>query len=309
MAAFVEINEILFTIGRMNPPTPGHLELIRTMIIQAISNNVPRIDIILSHSVGDSKNPLDCDKKYGYLVEERMIERLREQMIVSASENAVMQEKIANLHIVVRCMTPGRSPVLSAVDDMVNENIETRRMTENIIARIMVGADRDFTKMMVPHLANHDPPILFEQISVPRDNMEEYANMTIEELESIEEIPVQSISASFVRNVVMAQKYTLFSRLYANFLSQDAILEMYSTLFSVLTESSLVKKPKAKPAKAAKTVKATKPKPVVVKASTKAPGKKSVTASTKAPGKKGTASAKGGRGRRKTYKKYKKPLY
>jgi hypothetical protein len=111
--------------------------------------------------------------------------------------------------------------------------------------------------------------------------------------------------------VVLAQKYTLFSRLYANFLSQDAILEMYSTLFRVLTESSLVKKPKAKsaPAKAAKTVKATKPKPVVVKASTKAPGKKSVTASTKAPGKKGTASAKGGRGRRKTYKKYKKPLY
>jgi hypothetical protein len=308
MAAFVEINEILFTIGRMNPPTPGHLELIRTMIIQAISNSVPRIDIILSHSVGDSKNPLDCDKKYGYLVEERMIERLREQMIASASENEEIQGKIASLLIVVRCMTPGRSPVLAAVDDMVNENIETRRMTENITARIMVGADRDFTKMMVPHLANHDPPILFEQISVPRDNMEEYANITIEELESIEEIPVQSISASFVRNVVMAQKYTLFSRLYANFLSQDAILEMYSTLFSVLTESSLVKKPKAKPAKAAKTVKATKQKPVVVKASAKAPGKKG-TASAKAPGKKGTASAKGGRGRRKTYKKYKKLLY
>jgi len=309
MAAFVEINEILFTIGRMNPPTPGHLELIRTMIIQAISNNVPRIDIILSHSVGDSKNPLDCNTKYGYLVEERMIERLREQMIASVVGNAVMQEKIANLLIVVRCMTPGRSPVLAAVDDVVNENIGTRGLTENIVARIMVGADRDFTKMMEPYLAKHEPPILFEQISVPRDNMEEYANMTMEELESIDKIPVQSISASFVRNVVLAQKYALFSRLYANFLSQDAILEMYSTLFSLLTESSLVKKPKAKsaPAKAARavkatrTVKATKPKEDVVESTH--------VAKPKAPGKKGTASAKGGRGSRKTYKKYKKPLY
>jgi len=304
MAAFVEMNEILFTIGRMNPPTPGHLELMRTMIIHAISNHVPRIDIILSHSVGDSKNPLDCNTKYGYLVEEKMIERLREQMIASVVGNAEMQEKIANLHIVVRCMTPGRSPVLAAVDDMVNENIGTRGLTENIVARIMVGADRDFTKMMKPYLAKHEPPILFEQISVPRDNMEEYANMTMEELESIDEIPVQSISASFVRNVVLAEKYTLFSRLYANFLSQDAILEMYSTLFDVLTESMLVKKPKATPAKAAKTVKVTKSMLIAKTKSTK-----------KAPSKKGTTvSAKGGRGRRlgrrrKTYKKYKKPLY
>ena len=41
---------IILTIGRMNPPTTGHLLLIKEMIYKAIEDNLTRINIILSHS-------------------------------------------------------------------------------------------------------------------------------------------------------------------------------------------------------------------------------------------------------------------
>lgn len=65
-------NTIIFTIGRMNPPTPGHIKLIATMM-QSNFDLPPddlgrgRVYIILSHSEtvygSDAKNPLGCNRK------------------------------------------------------------------------------------------------------------------------------------------------------------------------------------------------------------------------------------------------------
>ena len=41
-------NTIIFTMVRMNPPTPGHLEVISNLIMEAISKNITRIFVILS---------------------------------------------------------------------------------------------------------------------------------------------------------------------------------------------------------------------------------------------------------------------
>ena len=40
-------NTIIFTMARMNPPTPGHLELIKTLIDQALRLKVNKVFIIL----------------------------------------------------------------------------------------------------------------------------------------------------------------------------------------------------------------------------------------------------------------------
>ena len=46
-----EETTILLTIGRMNPPTTGHLLLIKTMLQQALRENLSQINIILSQVI------------------------------------------------------------------------------------------------------------------------------------------------------------------------------------------------------------------------------------------------------------------
>ena len=57
------VYSIIFTIARMNPPTPGHFELIRKMFEEAILHNLKKIHIILSSKKDDIKNPLYAEEK------------------------------------------------------------------------------------------------------------------------------------------------------------------------------------------------------------------------------------------------------
>ena len=61
-------NTILFTIGRMNPPTSGHMMLIRKMMLYALNNNLTQINLILSGSVDNKKNPISCTEKRNLLI-------------------------------------------------------------------------------------------------------------------------------------------------------------------------------------------------------------------------------------------------
>jgi len=60
--------KMVFTIGRMNPPTSGHAKLISSLINLARENNLNNIGIVLS-STEDNKNPLSCHEKREYLSE------------------------------------------------------------------------------------------------------------------------------------------------------------------------------------------------------------------------------------------------
>jgi hypothetical protein len=55
-------NTLIFTVGRMNPPTPGHLELISEMLTMAKAKNVKQIYIFLSETRGP-KDPISCADK------------------------------------------------------------------------------------------------------------------------------------------------------------------------------------------------------------------------------------------------------
>jgi len=52
--------ELVLIIGRMNPPTSGHIKLIKQMMIYALTNKVSQVNIILSSTSNDPKNPLPC---------------------------------------------------------------------------------------------------------------------------------------------------------------------------------------------------------------------------------------------------------
>lgn len=58
---------IIFTIGRMNPPTPGHYELVENLFIHALKHHVRHIHIILSSKTDTCKNPLEPEYKRAFL--------------------------------------------------------------------------------------------------------------------------------------------------------------------------------------------------------------------------------------------------
>lgn len=55
-------NTFIFSFVRMNPPTPGHLSLIKSMIDKAIELKTNSVYIITSSSL-DGKNPLPCSRE------------------------------------------------------------------------------------------------------------------------------------------------------------------------------------------------------------------------------------------------------
>ena len=67
MASAGKNNSIIFTIGRMNPPTTGHLGMIYQMLEEANKQGLHDIFVILSHSQDNKKNPLLCSEKREFL--------------------------------------------------------------------------------------------------------------------------------------------------------------------------------------------------------------------------------------------------
>ena len=55
-------NTLVFTVARMNPPTPGHLELIREMLTMAKNKGIKQVYIFLSEKQG-AKDPISCADK------------------------------------------------------------------------------------------------------------------------------------------------------------------------------------------------------------------------------------------------------
>jgi nicotinamide mononucleotide adenylyltransferase len=84
---------IVFTIGRMNPPTSGHLKLIQTMMEKAFELNENKIYIILSHTQDNKTNPLYCSRKRELLTAEGMINKIKR-------ENPDLEK----IEVKIRCM-------------------------------------------------------------------------------------------------------------------------------------------------------------------------------------------------------------
>jgi hypothetical protein len=121
-------NTFIFSFVRMNPPTPGHLVLIKTMIDTSIKLGVNKAYIITSSSL-DGKNPLPCNSNsitkaknksdafiidklnqsalqseliYKSSVLDKMIASYKQQLIESEPSMA-KKTQIANFNIVVLC--------------------------------------------------------------------------------------------------------------------------------------------------------------------------------------------------------------
>jgi hypothetical protein len=132
-------NTIIFTIGRMNPPTPGHMGLVKNLIERAIQFGENKVGIILSHSVDSEKNPLECKEKREFILS-GMIDALKQQM---KREGRFPPDKIDEIDVVIVCMddpTPeefGKHPILKSFNALFSQF-----GYEKPHAYLIVGQDR-----------------------------------------------------------------------------------------------------------------------------------------------------------------------
>jgi len=116
-------NTIIFTIGRMNPPTPGHMGLVKNLIERAIQFGENKVGIILSHSVDSEKNPLECREKREFILS-GLIGALKQQM---KREGRFPPDKIDEIDVVIVCMddpTPeefGKHPILKSFNALLSQ--------------------------------------------------------------------------------------------------------------------------------------------------------------------------------------------
>ena len=144
-------NTLIFTVGRMNPPTPGHLELISEMLTMAKAKNVKQIYIFLSETRG-LKDPISCADKvtvltgsYDYVnnlnIWANVAEFARDSMqnadndkVTKANEVAVLARNAATATATnVNIQPNSKSMIQSLKDNMTLTGIDVSDITVNTI--------------------------------------------------------------------------------------------------------------------------------------------------------------------------------
>jgi hypothetical protein len=226
---------LIITIGRMNPPTPGHMGLIKQMIENAIEleqkNEKTHVAIILSHSQGNetdedgyNKNPLHCQDYKRKLVSDIVVE-LKKQMI---QENEKNREYIEKIVPEIMCMDDEAKPnMYSSIGKLVH-NYNPKRMI------VVVGKDRDTD---------------YESIQKYHKEIK----IEIKILERVMEGPNISMSASEIRNYVKADNKDAFiDKMEPLGLGKERLEELYDILKKEL--SGPIGKPKITKPKVSKKV-------------------------------------------------------
>lgn len=223
-----ETPDIIFTIGRMNPPTPGHLLLIEKMIAKAASLHQNKIGIILSHTQNIPKNPLICDEKRNLL--QLMIQKLKEKMKNKMSEYIppITEANIDKIEPIIICMddiTPykfGKHPILKSI----NALLDNYNYPKNPISKmeLIIGQDREFDYGWIgDSLSKKKPPI----------------NLTFFALER----PENAISATEIRTYVINNEWqNFYDKMQKSGLNEEQLRKLFDDLKILLTATGPARK-------------------------------------------------------------------
>jgi len=275
-------NTIIFTIARMNPPTPGHLSVIQTLIEQGIVIGVPKVYVILSKTDDDNENPITCPQKIDVLGTEEKINVLgtseeKEEVLTSEdrtnnmiysikhkmklnTDDEEIRNKIDSIVVKTICVSPHYQ---SATPFTTFFYIVNRIVASNLNLILVIGEDRNDlvesirTAIEYNKKKNKNKNVASVQgIILTRKNMSEYKGLNCGELlQLIREkgLPERtSISASFVRDLVKCGLYAEFHELYSPYLNEEKIENLYQQIQEGLTKPD-PKKSKSAKSKSAKS--------------------------------------------------------
>jgi nicotinic acid mononucleotide adenylyltransferase len=240
-------NTFIFSFVRMNPPTPGHLELIKTMIDKAIDLGVDKAYVITSSSL-DGKNPLPCssysipkaknksdaailtnmsqsDLIYKSTILDKMISTYKE--ILSNSEtDTIKKQLIEKFNVIVICSTG--SPFGFIYNVIKNDFIDKDITKINMF--FIVGRDRaDFLDTIVDNFKTKDYVKSINGIILEREGMDALKTTGMGE-RTISDINPSEYSASFIRGLVKNNQRQDFEQVYNQYLSPDEIEKLYETI-------------------------------------------------------------------------------
>lgn len=236
MSAAEEVTDtFIFCFVRMNPPTPGHLELIKTMIYKAIELNAKNAYILLSTTVNE-KNPLMCEPAPGQAVDPVYKKAILEEMVATFKQQLIDEEqnpenipKLERLTIIIQCASGNLfGPIYSILTDQFAG-------IHKINIFFIVGRDRvDLLDSVADQLIIQDKINTVDGLILDRSGMSELLDRPdILEI-PLESIPINSLSASYVRKLVKHGKREKFVELYTPYISDPEIL--FDTIQSKLTD-------------------------------------------------------------------------
>lgn len=147
-------NSVLFTIGRMNPPTPGHKKLIQTMMVEALRNNVPVVFVNLTSTTGLNNegkiNPLPCQEKKRIV--QKMIARIKDEL-----KDEYDTADIDALQVIVNCaddkdiqnpLKPNQIPdlLIGMFKNLTEIRAMNEKMTNGLVNFRLYLGEKDYGK-------------------------------------------------------------------------------------------------------------------------------------------------------------------
>ena len=240
-------NTFIFSFVRMNPPTPGHLELIKTMIDKAIDLGVDKAYVITSSSL-DGKNPLPCssysipkaknksdaailtnmsqsDLIYKSTILDKMISTYKE-ILANSETDIIKKQLIEKFNVIVICSTG--SPFGFIYNVIKNDFIDKDITKINMF--FIVGRDRaDFLDTIVDNFKTKEYIKSINGMILEREGMDALKTTGMGE-RTISDINPSEYSASFIRGLVKNNQRQDFEQVYNQYLSPDEIEKLYETI-------------------------------------------------------------------------------
>jgi hypothetical protein len=306
-------NTIIFTLARMNPPTPGHLYVIRRLIDTAIERDVDHVYVILSKTNDNNENPIPCNEKINVLgdandLTKTMIHSEKQRMIDESSTDTERKQKIEEMKVIAICVPEQKgatpfTPLFSIAGE--------KRDVPDLNLILVIGDDRrNMLDSITDFFFKWDNVKSVDGIILPREEMTEYKRLTSDPSEldklNMSDVPINAMSASFVRNIVKNKRRDKFMELYSPFLDENKIPELYESVLRGLTLP-----PNKKPDSPAPPLKYRYPMVKGVSEISNGVNKRSAseTNSTKTKTRKTMSSVNGGKKRTNRYKKTSKKYY
>jgi nicotinic acid mononucleotide adenylyltransferase len=239
----------------MNPPTPGHLLLIKAMIDKAIQFGTEKIFVLTSSSM-DEKNPLPCSidtipiLKPNPTKKEKadaaIVDRVRQipdstltykssilttmiasykQQLIEAESDLTKKTQIENLQIIVKCASGN---VFGFIFNIIKEYFK-----EEVVSKVnlycIVGSDRaDFLRTILKTFIKYDNINSVDGKVLEREGMQQA--LEVGNNIKLSDMNLNAMSASKVRNAVVEDKFEEFRELYSPYLDSTQIQNLYNTI-------------------------------------------------------------------------------
>ena len=206
-------NTFIFSFVRMNPPTPGHLALIKTMIDKAIDLGIEKAYVITTSSL-DGKNPLPCSMS--------SIPKAKNKSDGVILTNMSQSDLVYKSTILDNMISSYKQELASfETDPTRKEQIENF----NVIVICSVGSPFGF----INNVIKNDCVNSVNGLVLEREGMEALKNTGIGD-RAIADINPSEYSASFVRGLVKNGQKDDFMQVYSKYLSPEEIEKLYQTI-------------------------------------------------------------------------------